>query len=252
MSLVLTARVFAERMDTMRSDDELRKIQRYFKSGEGQYGAGDTFMGVRMGHVFALAKEFVLLEPGEIELLLESPLHEMRAGAVSVMAKQAVLKKTSEARRQELFDLYLRRHDRINNWDLVDLGARDVLGRFLLDKPREVLYKLARSENLWERRSAMWATMAFLQRGEQDDMYAITSILLRDKEELIHKVVGGLLREAGKKDRLRLESFLAKHAAVMPRTMLRYAIEHFSKDERAHYLGLKDAQIHQLSDQAKL
>jgi 3-methyladenine DNA glycosylase AlkD len=239
MSLVLTAEAFAERMHAMRSDDELRKIRRYFKSGEGQYGAGDTFMGVRMGHIFALAKEFVLLEPGEIELLLESPLHEMRAGAVSIMAKQAVLKKTSEARRQELFDLYLRRHDRINNWDLVDLGARDVLGRFLLDKPRDILYALARSENLWERRSAMWATMAFLQRGESDDMYAIAGILLHDEEDLIHKVVGGLLREAGKTDGPRLIAFLDGRAAVMPRVMLRYAVEHFSKDERAHYLGMK-------------
>lgn len=200
----------------MRSDDELRKIQRYFKSGAGQYGAGDTFMGVRMGHVFALAKEFVLMEPAQIELLLESPLHEMRAGAVSIMAKQAVLKKTSGARRRELFDLYLRRHDRINNWDLVDLGARDVLGRFLLDKKRDALYSLARSENLWERRSAMWACMAFLQRGERDDMYAIAGILLHDREDLIHKVVGGMLREAGKKDKPQLLAFLDKHATMMP------------------------------------
>ena len=222
----------------MRSDGELRKIQRYFKSGEGQYGAGDEFMGVRMGHVFALAKEFVQMAPDEIELLLESPLHEMRAGAVSVMAKQVVLKKTSEARRKELFDLYLRRHDRINNWDLVDLGARDVLGRFMLDKDRGILYALARSEILWERRSAMWATMAFVQKGERDDMYAIAEILLHDEEDLIHKVVGGLLREAGKMDRPGLLAFLDLHAAGMPRVMLRYAVEHFGKEERAAYLGL--------------
>jgi 3-methyladenine DNA glycosylase AlkD len=239
MSLLLTARVFAERMDSMRSDDELRKIQRYFKSGEGQYGAGDVFMGVRMGHVFALAKEFVEMPPGETELLLDSPLREMRAGAVSVMAKQAVWKKTTEGRRKELFDLYLRRHDRINNWDLVDLGARDVLGRFLLDKPRDTLYALARSENLWERRSAMWATMAFLQKGGQDDLYAIAEILLHDREDLIHKVVGGLLREAGKKDKPRLIAFLGGRAASMPRVMLRYAVEHFGKEERALYLRMK-------------
>lgn len=238
MSLVLTAQNFAERMEPMRTDDGLRKIQRYFKSGEGQYGAGDEFMGVRMGHVFALAKEFVLMEPGELEILLESPLHEMRAGAVSIMAKQAVLRQTSEARRKELFELYLRRHDRINSWDLVDLGARDVLGRFLLDKSREILHALARSENLWERRSAIWATMAFLQKGERGDMYAIAEILLHDGEDLIHKVVGGMLREAGKKDRPGLLAFLDKNAAQMPRTMLRCAAEHFGKEERAVYLGL--------------
>jgi 3-methyladenine DNA glycosylase AlkD len=233
------ARHFSERMHAMRSDDELRKIQRYFKSGAGEYGAGDVFMGVRMGHVFALAKEFALMPPAEIELLLESQLHEMRAGAVSIMAKQAVLKKTSEARRKELFDLYLRRHDRINNWDLVDLGARDVLGRFLLDKPRDILYALARSQSLWERRSAMWATMAFLQKGGQDDMYAVAEILLHDREDLIHKVVGGLLREAGKKDKPRLIAFLGGRAASMPRVMLRYAVEHFGKEERALYLQMK-------------
>jgi DNA alkylation repair enzyme len=154
MSLVLTAKSFAERMHAMRSEDELRKIPRYFKTGSGEYGAGDMFMGVRMGQVFALAKEFAQMPPSEIELLLESPLHEMRAGAVSVMSKQAVWKKTTEGRRKALFDLYLRRHDRINNWDLVDLGARDVLGRYLLDKPRDVLYALARSQSLWERASA--------------------------------------------------------------------------------------------------
>jgi 3-methyladenine DNA glycosylase AlkD len=236
---VLTAEIFAQRMHAMRSEDELRKIRRYFKSGEGDYGEGDVFIGVRMGHVFALAKEFVLMAPAEIEFLLESPLHEIRAGAVSIMAKQAVMKKTTQDRRKELFDLYLRRHDRINNWDLVDLGARDVLGRYLLDKDRDVLYALARSENLWERRSAMWATMAFLQKGGQDDMYAIAGILLHDKEDLIHKVVGGLLREAGKKDKPRLIAFLGGRAASMPRVMLRYAVEHFGKEERALYLRMK-------------
>lgn len=151
----LTAAHFLERLHALQSDGELRKIQRYFKTGEGEYGAGDRFIGVRMGHVFNLAKEFIDLPPEEIETLLEDDIHEARAGAVSVMAKQASRKKTPPERRHELFDLYLRRHDRINNWDLVDLGAMHVVGRYLEDQPRDLLYDLARSPNLWERRTAL-------------------------------------------------------------------------------------------------
>ena len=157
---------------------------------------------------------------------------------MSIMAKQFALKKTSEERRGELFELYLRRHDRINNWDLVDLAAWHVIGPWLVDKPRDVLYRLARSDNLWERRTAIYATMAFIRRGQLDDTFALAEMLLDDKEDLIHKATGGMLRAAGL-DRPRLEAFLARHAATMPRTMLRYAIEHFDRERRAHYLGLR-------------
>lgn len=235
----MTAQHFIESLNAHQSDEELRKIQRYFKSGEGDYGAGDTFVGVRMGQVFDLAKEFIDMPPAEIETLLDSPIHEVRAGALSIMAKQAARKKTPESRKQELYDLYLRRHDRVNNWDLVDLGARDVIGLYLLDKPRDILYTLARSENLWERRTAMWATMAFYRVGELDDIYGIAEILLYDEHDLIHKVVGGMLRAAGEMDRPRLEQFLDRHAARMPRVALRYALEHFDKDRRAYYMNLK-------------
>jgi len=233
------AAAFIERLEAMQSDDELRKIQRYFKSGEGEYGQGDRFIGVRMGGMFELTKEFLAMPPGELETLLESDIHEARAGAMSIMAKQFALKKTSPERRGELFELYLRRHDRINNWDLVDLAAWHVVGAWLVDKPRDVLYRLARSGSMWERRTAILATMAFIRRGELDDTLAIAEILLHDPEDLIHKAVGGMLRTAADKDRPRLEAFLDKHAASMPRTMLRYALEHFDKDRRVHYLGLK-------------
>ena len=229
---------FIERLMALQSDEELRKIQRYFKSGAGQYGEGDRFIGVRMGHVFELAREFIDMDPAGIEQLMESEIHEARAGAMSIMAKQYGRKKTPEGRRKELFDLYLRRHDRINNWDLVDLAAWHVVGPWLADKPREALYRLARSENMWERRTAIYATMAFIRRGELDDTFAIAEILLHDPEDLIHKAVGGMLRAAGS-DRQRLEAFLDKHAATMPRTMLRYALEHFDKAQRARYLGMK-------------
>ena len=233
----LTAPAFIKALRTHQSDAELAKIGRYFKSGAGEYGEGDRFIGVRMGTVFELARQFVAMPPEEIETLLESDIHEARAGAVSIMAKQFALRKTSEERRGALAALYLRRHDRINNWDLVDLGAHQVLGTWLRDKDRSVLHGLARSGTLWERRSAMLATMAFVRARQFDDLMAIAEILVADPEDLIHKVVGGMLRVAAMHDKGRVEAFLERHAATMPRVMLRYAIEHFPPEERADWLG---------------
>jgi 3-methyladenine DNA glycosylase AlkD len=242
MSTDVTAKRFLEKLKTYRSAEELKKIQRYFKSGEGEYAEGDKFMGVRMGQVFSLAKEFIEMTPNEIEKLLESLIHEARAGAVSIMDWQARQKKTSEARRKELFDLYLRRHDRINNWDLVDRSAPYVVGGYLFDKPRAVLYKLAHSKNVWERRTSIVSTYYFVRQGDVTDTFKIAEILLNDKHDLINKATGGWLREAGKKDRQRLLHFLDKHAATMPRTALRYAIERLEKKQRAHYMSLRTSE----------
>lgn len=236
----MTADRFVERLEAHRSPEEAEKYLRYFKTGEGQYSEGDIFMGVRMGQVFALAKEFIEMSPDEIEKLLESHIHEVRAGGLSIMDKQARRKKTSEDRRKELFDLYLRRTDRINNWDLVDVSAPHVVGGYLFDKPRDVLYELAHSENMWERRTAIVSTYYFIRQGDLDDTYRIAEILLGDEEDLIHKATGGWLREAGKKDRPRLLRFLDNHAATMPRTALRYAIEHLDKEQKQHYRSLKN------------
>ena len=229
---------FLERLEALRSDGEQAKYGRYFKTGPGDYAEGDFFTGVRMGEVFALAREFAALDLPDLEALLEQDIHEARAGAVKIMALQAAAKKTPGPRRRELFELYLRRHDRINNWDLVDLGAPRVVGGWLRDKPRDVLYDLARSPDLWERRTAIVATSWFLRDGEQDDTYAIAELLLGDSEDLIHKAVGGWLRDAGRSDRPRLLQFLDAHAATMPRVALRYAIEHLDTAQRQHYLGL--------------
>jgi 3-methyladenine DNA glycosylase AlkD len=234
-----SAERFVDRLEAHRSPEELEKRRRYFKTGEGEYGEGDEFMGVRMGQVFALAKEFIEMPPEEIEKLLESPLHEVRAGALSIMDKQARRKRTPESRRKELFDLYLRRTDRIDNWDLVDVACPYVVGGYLLDKPRDVLYELARSESLWERRAAIVSTAYFIKQGDVADTFGIAALLLDDDEDLIHKATGGWLREAGKKDRQRLSSFLDRHAATMPRTMLRYATEHLDREQRNHYLSVK-------------
>lgn len=243
MPTELSAERFVERLETFRSPEELKKIQRYFKSGEGEYGEGDEFMGVRMGQVFGLAKEFIDMPPGEIEKLLESPIHEVRAGAVSIMDKQARRKKTPESRRKELFELYLRRMDRINNWDLVDLGSLYAIGSYLFDKPRDILYTLARSKNIWERRTAIVGTAYFIRQGDIADTFKIAEILLNDDQDLIHKATGWMLRAAGATDRQKLLSFLDQHAATMPRTLLRYSIEHLDKEQRGHYLSLKKLNI---------
>lgn len=236
----ITAELFVERLWKLQSDEELAKIQRYFKSGKGQYGEGDKFIGVRMGQLFALAKEFVAMPPLEIEKLLQDNIHEIRAGALSIMDKQARIKKTPESRRKELYELYIRRHDRINNWDLVDVSCIYVVGGYLFDKPRDILYQLAISDNMWERRTAIVSTAYFLKYGQVDDTFKIAEILLHDEQDLIHKAVGGWIRQAGKnKHRARLLEFLDQFAATMPRTMLRYAIEHLDDAQRKHYMGLK-------------
>jgi len=241
MPASISAVEFVKKLKTYRSPDELKKIQRYFKTGVGEYGEGDEFIGVRMGQVFALAKEFIETPLDEIEKLLESPIHEVRVGAVSIMDWQARNKKTREERRKELFDLYIRRHDRINNWDLVDRSAPYVVGGYLFDKPRDILYKLARSKNVWERRTAIVSTYYFIRKGDVTDTFKIAEMLLNDNHDLIHKAAGGWLREAGKKDPKKLLGFLDKHAGAMPRTALRYAIEHLDKKQRDHYLGMKKA-----------
>lgn len=235
----LTAAQFVKTLKTHQSAAELAKIQRYFKSGEGEYGAGDKFIGVRMGQVFALAKEFIDMPLDEIEKLLDSPIHEARAGALSIMGKQARYKKTTEERRKELFDLYIRRHDRVNNWDLVDLGALYVVGIYLVDKPRDILYKLARSKNIWERRSAIVGTGHLIKQGDVADTFKIAALLVNDEADLIHKGTGWMLRAAGDSDRKQLLRFLDEHAATMPRTLLRYSIENLDKKQREYYMKLK-------------
>ena len=235
MPTELTADRFVERLTAYRSPDQLRKYQRAFKAADG----GDEFIGVRMGQVFALAKEFIELPPAELERLLESPVHEARAGALSVMDKQARRKRTPESRRRELYELYLRRSDRIDNWDLVDLAAPYVVGGYLFDKPRDVLDELARSGNPWARRTAIVATGFFIRQGEVDDTFRIAELLAADDHDLVHKATGWMLREAGKRDRPRLLRFLDDHAGTLPRTLLRYAIEHLDPEQRSHYLAMR-------------
>ena len=190
---------------------------------------------IGMGQVFALAKASMDMSPREIETLLEQDGHLARVGAVSVMDYQARSRKTPPERRQALFDLYVRRHDRIDTWDLVDRSAIWVVGEYLRDKPRDILYELAKSNRAMERRTAILSTFAFIRHGELDDSYRIAEMLIGDEEDLVHKAVGWMLREAGKRDEARLLAFLDQHAASMPRVMVRYAIEKLDPDLRRRY-----------------
>jgi 3-methyladenine DNA glycosylase AlkD len=238
MAAELTAERFVSELEAHRSEAERAKLLRYFKTGPGEYGEGDDFIGVRMGTLFEVSKSYAGMSVGELEKLLESPIHEVRAGALSIMNKEAMGKRVSDDRRRALFELYLRRHDRVNNWDLVDVACRYVIGVYLENRPRDVLYSLARSESLWERRTAIVSTWWFIRAGDLDDALAIAEILVNDREDLIHKATGWMLRYAGDKDRARLRQFLDTHAATMPRTLLRYSIEKFPPELRTHYLAL--------------
>jgi len=231
----MNADVFLKRLKALRSP-AVAKSHSHLASDKD-----DEILGIRMGQVFALAKEFMSMPLDEVEKLLENPIHEMRVGAVSIMDFQARSKKTAVSRRKELFDLYIRRHDRINTWDLVDRSAPYVVGGYLFDRSRKALYKLAKSKKMPERRTAIVSTLYFIGKGDLDDSFRLAEILLHDKEDLIHKANGWALRFAGDKDRKRLTQLLDKHAATMPRVTLRYATEHFDKKLRDHYLNLKKA-----------
>lgn len=192
-----------------------------------------------MGAIFALAKELIALPTPEIERLLERADHESRVGAVSVMDWQARSKKTPAEQREELYELYVRRHDLIDTWDLVDRAAPHVVGGYLEDKPRDQLYVFAGSDVPMERRTAIVATWFFIRAGDLDDTFAIAEILAHDPDELVQKAVGGWVREAGKRDEARLRTYLDTFAATMPRTALRYAVEKLPPDVRTHYMELR-------------
>lgn len=233
MSPKLNSDEFLKRLNGLRSSSVAESHNHLVSQVE------NVVWGVRMGQVFALAKEFMDMPLEEIEKLLESPIHEARVGAVSIMDFQARSKTTTEARKKELFDLYIKRHDRINTWDLVDRSAPYVVGGYLLDKPRKILYKLARSKKMPERRTAIVSTGYFTRQGDVEDTFKIAEMLINDKEDLIHKATGWMLRAAGDVDRQQLINFLDKYAASMPRVTLRYATEHFDNKQRYSYLKMK-------------
>jgi 3-methyladenine DNA glycosylase AlkD len=209
-------------------------LARFFKTGPGQYGEGDKFIGIKVPVLRKLAKQYKTLALPEVENLLYSEIHEARLVALLLLIMQA--SKSDAKVRKAIFDLYLANTEHINNWDLVDLSAPNIVGAYLEKRSRRKLYRLARSSRLWERRISIMATFHFIRQGEFGDTLSIAEILLDDKEDLIHKAVGWMLREVGKRELEAEEGFLQKHCQVMPRTMLRYAIEKFSERKRRAYL----------------
>jgi len=231
---LLTAKQFLEKL-TLLASKQAADNSKYFHGDDRK----NKFLGVRMSNIFSLAKQFSVMQIDEIEKLLNSDFYEARMGGVSIMDFKARDKKVTDDERKALYNLYINRHDRINNWDLVDRSAPYVVGGYLFDKPRTQLYKLARSKNIWERRTAIVSTWYFIRQNDIDDTFKIAELLIDDKEELVNKAVGSWIREAGKRDKQKLLNFLDKYAVTMPRVTLRYAIEKLDKKQKDHYLNLK-------------
>jgi len=206
----------------------------FFKTGKGQYAQGDIFLGITVLIQRQIAKKYQNLSLSEIQELLASKYHEFRLCALLILV--SVYKKADKVNRQKIVNFYLKNTKSINNWDLVDLSAHYILGDFLEDKDKSVLYKLAKSQNLWERRIAIIATFFFIRKDQFTDTFKIAQILLGDKHDLIHKACGWMLREVGKRDEVMLIKFLDKFKGKMPRTALRYAIERFNQQRRLFYL----------------
>ena len=225
-------------------------LQRFFKTAPGQYGAGDIFLGIKAPTLRAAVKIFRGTSPETIAALLKSKNHEERSFALLLLID--FYQRGSDADKLRAYDLYLANTDRINNWDLVDVSAPHIVGNFLADKSRQPLYELVKSNSLWERRIAMIASFHFIRRNEFTDTLQLSELLLTDTHDLIHKAVGWMLREVGKRDMQAEEEFLQRHYRSMPRTMLRYAIERFPEILRKQYLNsaikLRDANSSARSD----
>ncbi|MCR4335816.1 MAG: DNA alkylation repair protein, partial [archaeon] len=200
----------------------------FFKTGKGEYGEGDVFLGVTVPDTRKVAKQFLGFDLGQISFSLKSKFHEERLCALLVLVEK--FGKADEAEKQKIYGFYLKNIEHVNNWDLVDLSSHKIVGEYLFDKPRDLLYRFADSKNLWERRISIVSTYYFIKNNDFNDTFRISKILLADKHDLIHKAVGWMLREAGKRDKEALVKFLKSHKSEMPRTMLRYSIEKFPEN----------------------
>jgi len=222
-------------LDRLKNPVKSKLLQRFFKTGKGQYGEGDIFLGVMVPQQREVAKKYKDLGLDKVQTLLDSKIHEYRLVALLILMTK--YKRVDEKKKKQIVDFYLKNTKNINNWDLVDLSCRYILGAYFFDKDRKIFYKLARSKKLWERRIAIISTAWFIGKSRFGDTIKISEILLRDKHDLIHKAVGWMLREVGKRDRKVLENFLDKYSKIMPRTCLRYAIEKLDEKKRKHYLS---------------
>ena len=222
------------RLQSLASPDTAQVLQRFFKTGTGEYGAGDVFIGIKVPPLRKLAAEYQTVSFKTVRDLLKSKIHEERTLAVMILVRRFA--RGDEALRKQIFDFYLEHTAFINNWDLVDGSAPYIVGPFLWTRGRSKLYAFAKSRSLWERRIAMISTLYFIRQNDFGDALKIAALLVEDEHDLIHKAAGWMLREIGKRDTAAAEAFLKSHYRTMPRTMLRYAIEHFPESQRRKYL----------------
>jgi 3-methyladenine DNA glycosylase AlkD len=230
----MTAEQIQERLRALENLEAAAFARRFFKTGPGEYAEGDVLIGIRVPELRKIVKEFRGIPVVEAETLLESPIHEDRLVALLLLVQ--AFRKAPPLMKKEIYDVYLSHTRHINNWDLVDASAEHIVGGYLVEKSREPLYTLARSPMLWERRIAIMATFHFIKQGEFEETLRIAELLLHDREDLIQKAVGWMLREIGKRNQDAEQRFLDRHCKTMPRTMLRYAIERFPEDLRQRYL----------------
>lgn len=224
-----------EDLDELRDPEKARVLSRFFKTGTGEYGEGDIFLGIPVPLQRKIARKYPDLSLDDTHRLLSSKIHEHRLVALLILIFK--YRRSDGQGKSEIFNFYLQNTNGINNWDLVDLSAQHIIGDYLLTRNRSLLHKLARSKNLWQRRIAIVATFAFIRTQQFEDTLRIAEVLMPDKHDLIHKAVGWMLREVGKRDEKQLEQFLKKYSGEMPRTMLRYAIERLDERKRKAYLN---------------
>jgi 3-methyladenine DNA glycosylase AlkD len=222
------------RLEELADKEKAQVLQRFFKTGPGEYGEGDVFLGIRVPELRKLAKEYEGIALKEAEQLLRSSIHEQRLLALLILIRN--FSKGDVGVRKRIYELYLKNTRYINNWDLVDVSAEHVVGAYLMERNREQLYRLAKSDSLWERRISILSTFHYVKHDEFSETLRISKMLLSDEEDLIHKAVGWMLREVGKRHLPTEEKFLRVHYKMMPRTMLRYAIERFPEPKRQRYL----------------
>jgi 3-methyladenine DNA glycosylase AlkD len=214
--------------------EHAKTMQWFFKTGKGEYGEGDVFLGLKLPVQRKIARQFIDLDLTDLQKLLDSKIHEDRLIALLIIVGR--YEKSDEKDKERIFKFYIKNSKKVNNWDLVDLSAHKIIGAHLLERENEALFKFAGSKNLWERRISIISTYTFIKNNKFDTTLKISDILLNDEQDLIHKAVGWMLREIGKRDMKKLENFLKQRYNRMPRTMLRYAIEKFPEVKRQRYL----------------
>ncbi len=230
----MTTRNIRQKLQQLGSEEKANVLRRFFKTGPGEYGEGDVFIGVRVPELRKLVKEYPDITLKESMQLLRSLIHEERMLALLILVDK--YSKGNETVKKRIYTLYLQHTKFINSWDLVDTSAHHIVGDFLTDKSKKPIYRLATSKNLWERRIAILSTFHFIKHNKYSETLKISKILLTDEQDLIHKAVGWMLREIGNRHMVTQETFLKKHYKRMPRTMLRYAVEKFPEPKRQKYL----------------